>query len=448
MSALVGQLAQSVEQWPEKPRVRSSILRLPTILSPLPHPHFGNFGSMTVSMRYNKGIEPGRCRMSANVPLRKFIAPEFVFGFGARRLVGRYVRNFSARRVLLVTDPGVVEAGWTSEIAGILQEEGIFCLVYAEVSSNPRDSEVMRGVQMFKDAQCDMIVAVGGGSPMDCAKGIGIVVSNGRHINDYEGIDQIPTPCPPLICIPTTAGSSADVSQFAIITATEQRKKIAIVSKALVPDGALIDPETLTTLSPELTAHTGMDALVHAVEAYVSSASSPITDLFACEAIRLIGAHLHEAVMHPSDKELRSAMMLASLNAGLAFSNASLGAVHAMAHSMGGLLDLPHGECNALLLCGVIDFNFDAVPHRYRDIAAAFGVETENLPDAALKEKLITSIRELNARLGIPEHLADIGVRKESIPQLAYHALRDACMATNPRMPTLNDIEAIYERLL
>lgn len=386
--------------------------------------------------------------MSETVSLRKFIAPEFVFGLGARRLVGRYVRNFSARRVLLVTDPGVVGAGWTSEIADILQEEGIFCLVYAEVSSNPRDSEVMRGVQVFRDADCDMIVAIGGGSPMDCAKGIGIVVSNGRHINDYEGIDKIPTPCPPLICIPTTAGSSADVSQFAIITATEQRKKIAIVSKALVTDGALIDPETLTTLSPELTAHTGMDALVHAIEAYVSSASSSITDLFAREAVRLIGAHLRDAVEHPADRALRSAMMLASLNAGLAFSNASLGAVHAMAHSMGGLLDLPHGECNALLLCGVIEFNFDAAPHRYRDIAAALGIGTDNLPDSALKEKLIASIRKLNAQLGIPDHLAEVGVRKESIPLLAHHALHDACMVTNPRIPTLNDIEAIYERYL
>jgi len=403
---------------------------------------------MTLSMRYNKNIEAGRCRMSASIPLRKFIAPEFVFGPGARKLVGRYVRNFSAHRALVVTDPGVVAAGWAPEIIRILEEEDLFCAVYAEVSPNPRDAEVMRGVQMFRDSQCDMIVAVGGGSPMDCAKGIGIVASNGRHINDYEGIDQIPTPCPPLICIPTTAGSSADVSQFAIITATSQRKKIAIVSKALVPDGALIDPETLTTLSPELTAHTGMDALVHAVEAYVSSAHSPITDLFAREAIRLIGAHLPDAVMHPSDMELRSATMLASLNAGLAFSNASLGAVHAMAHSMGGLLDLPHGECNALLLCGVIDFNFDAVPSRYRDVASALGIETDGLSDSALKEKLVTSIRMLNARLGIPEHLASIGGSKELIPQLAHHALRDACMATNPRVPTLSDIEAIYERLL
>lgn len=386
--------------------------------------------------------------MSANVPLRKFIAPEFVFGSGSRRLVGRYVRNFSAHRVLLVTDPGVIEAGWATEIANLLQAEGVFCSVYSGVSSNPRDTEVMRGVQVFRESRCDMIVAVGGGSPIDCAKGIGIVASNGRHINHFEGVDQIPTPCPPVICIPTTSGSSADVSQFAIITATEQRKKIAIVSKALVPDGALIDPETLTTLSPELTAHTGMDALVHAIEAYVSSASSPITDLFAREAIRLISTHLRETVSNPSDLELRGKMMLASLNAGLAFSNASLGAVHAMAHSMGGLLDLPHGECNALLLCGVIEFNFDAVPKRYRDIAASFGMETEGIPDGALKDRLIASIRGLNAQLGIPDRLSRIGIRKESIPLLAEHALHDACMATNPKIPILHDIEDIYERLL
>jgi alcohol dehydrogenase class IV len=381
-------------------------------------------------------------------PLRKFIAPEFVFGIGARRLISRYIRNFSARKVLLVTDPGVVAAGWAPETAEALDAEGIPCLIFSAVSSNPRDTEVMEGVRIFKDAQCDMIVAVGGGSPIDCAKGIGIVSSNGGHILDYEGVDRIPLPCPPLVCIPTTAGSSADVSQFAIITATEQNRKIAIISKALVSDGALIDPEMLTTLSSELTAHTGMDALVHAIEAYVSTASSPVTDLFALEAIRLIGAHLLEATRAPLNRELRGHTMLASLNAGLAFSNASLGAVHAMAHSMGGLLDLPHGACNALLLSGVIDYNFDAVPGRYRDIASAFGVRTEGLADAAVKEGLIAAISSLNAELGIPVRLGSIGVGKDSIASLAAHALKDACMATNPRIPTPEGIASIYDRLL
>ena len=386
--------------------------------------------------------------MNETYPLRKFIAPEFVFGTGARRLISRYIRNFSARKVLLVTDPGVVAAGWASETAEALAGDSIPCLIFSDVSSNPRDTEVMEGVRTFRDSQCDMIVAVGGGSPMDCAKGIGIVSSNGGHILDYEGVDRIPLPCPPLVCIPTTAGSSADVSQFAIITATEQNRKIAIISKTLVSDGALIDPEMLTTLSPELTAHTGMDALVHAIEAYVSTASSPVTDLFALEAIRLIGAHLLEATRAPLDRELRGHTMLASLNAGLAFSNASLGAVHAMAHSMGGLLDLPHGECNALLLSGVIDYNFDAVPGRYRDIASAFGVRTEGLSDAAVKERLIASIGALNTELGIPGRLGSIGVRKDSIASLAAHALKDACMATNPRIPTPEGIESIYDRLL
>ncbi len=386
--------------------------------------------------------------MDRPFPLRKFIAPEFVFGNGARRLIARYISNFSARKVLLVTDPGVVAAGWAGEAADAMKESGIPFEIFSGVSSNPRDTEVMQGVGVFRDAQCDMIVAVGGGSPMDCAKGIGIAASNGGHILDYEGIDLIPLPCPPLVCIPTTAGSSADVSQFAIITASGHRRKVAIVSKTLVPDGALIDPDTLTTLTPELTAHTGMDALVHAVEAYVSTASSPVSDLFALEAIRLTATHLRDAAKNPADIGLHGKTMLASLNAGLAFSNASLGAVHAMAHSMGGLLDLPHGECNALLLCGVIDYNFEAVPQRYRKVASCLGIQTEGQSDSAVKAQLITAFRSLNAELGISLHLGSVGFGKESLTSLAAHALNDACMATNPRIPTMEDLESIYAGLL
>ncbi|HSW63496.1 MAG TPA: alcohol dehydrogenase-like regulatory protein ErcA [Dissulfurispiraceae bacterium] len=386
--------------------------------------------------------------MNTSFPLRKFISPEFVFGVGARKLIARYVKNLSAQKILLVTDPGVIAAGWAPEAAAALEAEGISCATFARVSSNPRDSEIMDGARMFREEQCDMLVAVGGGSPMDCAKGIGIVVSNGQHILGYEGVDRISLPCPPLICIPTTAGSSADVSQFAIINATDERRKIAIISKSLVPDAALIDPETLTTLSPELTAHTGMDALVHAIEAYVSTVSSPITDLFALETIRLIGANLLAAAMNPSDIELRGRTMLASLDAGIAFSNASLGAVHAMAHSLGGLLDLPHGECNALLLCVVIDYNFDTVPERYRDIADALGIDTKHLSDGSVRQKLIDTVLKLNADLGIPDRLSVIGVRAASIPLLAANALKDPCMATNPRIPTTDEIESLYDKLL
>src|SRR5690349_14591294 len=220
--------------------------------------------------------------------LRKFVVPEFVFGVGARYLAGRYARNFGARKVLVVSDPGVIRAGWTAQVLDSLRDEDIPYIIFSEVTPNPRGSEVMTGVQVYQREGCNLIVAVGGGSPMDCAKGIGIASANRKDVFEFEGVDQVPLPGPPLICIPTTAGSSADVSQFAIITHLERKVKIAIISKMVVPDVALIDPMTTITLDAELTASTGMDALVHGIEAFVSNANSPMTDLHALEAIRLV----------------------------------------------------------------------------------------------------------------------------------------------------------------
>ncbi|HBD08850.1 MAG TPA: alcohol dehydrogenase, partial [Syntrophobacteraceae bacterium] len=196
--------------------------------------------------------------------LRKFVAPEIVFGDGALGLIGQCAANLGARKVLLVTDPGVAAAGWVSPVQKSLREEGISCLLFERVTPNPKDHEVMDGAEVYREENCDVIVVVGGGSPMDCAKAIGVVATNDRHVLEFEGVDEVAVPGPPLICIPTTAGTSADVSQFAIITDTARQVKIAIISKALVPDVALIDPVTTTTMSAQLTAATGMDALVHA----------------------------------------------------------------------------------------------------------------------------------------------------------------------------------------
>ena len=380
--------------------------------------------------------------------LRKFVAPEFVIGTDARLLAGRYAKNLGARHVLVVTGPNIIREGWVKGITDCLDEEEIGHTTFSGVSPNPRDEEIMKGVQTFKESGCDSIVAVGGGSPIDCAKGIGIVSSNGNHILEFEGVDNIPIPPPPLICIPTTAGTGADVSQFAIINDTKRRVKIAIISKKIVPDIALIDPIPLTTLSPELTAHTGMDAITHSVEAYVSNASSPVTDINALESIRLMQAHLNLAVNSPKNPEYRYQTMLGSLLAGLAFSNASLGAVHAMAHSLGGFSDLPHGECNALLLQHVIAFNFPACPNRYGDIGGALGMNLSHISIKDKKERIVSGIASLRDTLGVTETLGDLGVTKRDIHSLADNAMHDPCMATNPRQPTRKDIERIYEEAL
>jgi alcohol dehydrogenase len=385
---------------------------------------------------------------TASVELRKFVAPEFIIGADARLLAGRYAKNFGTRHVLIVTGPNIIRAGWVKDVTGSLEAEGIGHTIFSELTPNPRDFEVTRGAGLYEEAGCDAIVAIGGGSPIDCAKGIGIVVSNKRTILEFEGVDMVALPPPPMICIPTTAGTGADVSQFAIINDTNRRVKIAIISKMIVPDIALVDPVPLTTLSPELTAHTGMDAITHSIEAYVSNASSPVTDLHALESIRLMRDHLPHAYQDPRSVEERYQTMLGSLLAGLAFSNASLGAVHAMAHSLGGYSDLPHGECNALLLEHVAEFNFDACPERYATIGAILNAPANQVKTHGAKQDLIQAIRSIRESLGVTDRLSDLGVKKADLPELARKALHDPCLATNPKKMTVNDIERIYEKAL
>lgn len=383
-----------------------------------------------------------------NMELRKFVAPEFVFGLDARMLAGRYARNFGAQKILVVTDPGIIAAGWLDDILMVLDKEKLPYEVYSEVTPNPREKEVMKGADIYQNEGCNTIVSIGGGSAMDCAKGIGIVSSNNRDILEFEGVDKVLNPTPPLICVPTTSGSSADVSQFAIIEDQKRKVKIAIISKAVVPDIALIDPMTTKTMDPYLTACTGLDALVHAIEAYVSNASSPITDLHALDAVKLISSNLVETVENPENLDFRGNMMLGSLEAGLAFSNASLGGVHAMAHSVGGFLDLHHGECNAILLDHVIDFNFEAEPERYEHIGEMMGIDFNGMTSNDKKIRLLQEIKSLKNAVGINTTLKQIGVEKKDIPALSRNAMEDPCMITNPRRPKIEEIEEIFENAL
>lgn len=377
--------------------------------------------------------------------LRKFMAPEFIFGTGAADLVGQYVINFGARRVLIVTDPGVIAAGWGQRVFNTLDSKGVDFSVFSSVTPNPRAEEVAEGTAFYREQNCNMIVAVGGGSPMDCAKGIGIAGANNCGVLEFEGIDKVEIPGPPLICIPTTAGSAADVSQFSIITDSVRGVKIAVVSKTVVPDVALIDPVTSTSMDFKLTASTGIDALSHAIEAYVSNAHSAITDLHALEAIRLISENLIAVLHHPDDIALRGKMMLASLHAGLAFSNASLGAVHAMAHSLGGYLDTAHGESNAILLPYVVAFNFDAAAQRYCRVGEAMGLQMQKGRE---KSTLVSGLLDLLMKAGADRKLRALGVKSSDIPRLARMAMLDVCMVTNPRIPSARDIEVIYEEAI
>ncbi len=378
---------------------------------------------------------------SGEFELRKFVAPELILGVGARCLAGRYARNLHVHKAMVVTDPGVIAAGWTKDVINSLEAENIEYDIFSRVSPNPRADEVMLGAEECIRSGCDATIAVGGGSVIDCAKGIGIVQSNGKHILAFEGVDEVRVPGPPLICIATT-NSGADLSQFTIITDTKRRLKTAIVSKSVVADVALVDPMTTTTMDAFLTACTALDALSQGMEAYVSNAHSPITDLHALEAVRLVAANLIRVMESLNDIEARAKMMLGGLHASLAFSNASLGLVHAMSHALGGVLDLHHGEAIGLLLTHVIDFNFDSTPGRFVRIAEAMGLHNPS------KRDLVAEVARLVREIGLVSAIEDTRVQPAGIPELAAMAMRDVCIVTNPRIPTLQDIEEIYGRIM
>ncbi len=385
--------------------------------------------------------------METSLEQRKFVVPEVIVGYDSINLAGQYLKHFGAKKTMIVSDKGVTSQVWFKQILSSLNAQNIQYMIYEDVSSNPKDYEAMLGAELFLAEDCDSLLAVGGGSPIDCAKCISIVSTNGGHILDYIGVDEITLPGPPLVCIPTTAGTSADVSQFAIITDSHEHIKKAIISKKVVPDLALIDPIPLMTMDMYLTACTGMDALTHAIEAYVSNASSSITDVHALKAIKLITQNLPDAIKENRTIETMYQMLLGSMHAGFAFSNASLGAVHALAHSLGGVLDLAHGECNSILLQRVIAVNFDFAIDRYRDIAKAMGISIDDVRDQDVKIRLIEAVSNLRETVNIPVSIKMPLPESTIIAAMVHAALTDPCMVTNPKELSYNEVEQLYVHL-
>ena len=380
--------------------------------------------------------------------ISKFVMPEVIFGRGSLGQIAESAIRLGAEKLFVVTDEGIIRAGWIDKATAILQESGLDYEIWSHVTPNPKDYEVEEGARRYLASRCDAIMAIGGGSPIDAAKGIAILVTNGGRIHDYEGIDKITQPLPPMVMVPSTAGTGADVSQFAVITDTRRKIKMVLVSKSLVPDISITDPLLLTTKDAMLTAFTGMDALAHAIEAYVSVAATPLTDVLALNAIKLIAKYLRASVASRTNLKAKEAMAMASLQAGLAFSNAILGAVHAMAHQLGGMLDLPHGEVDAILLPCVMEYNLIACVDRYAEIAVAMGESVDGLSCREAAEKAIEAVRKLAGDVGVPRGLGEIGVKEEDIPQLSENAVKDACLITNPRDANVSDIAEIFRKAL
>ena len=375
-----------------------------------------------------------------------FIPPVTLMGIGAHKEIGKQVKVLGGKKPFICTDKGITKIGVAQQIADLVKKDaGLDCVVFDETVPNPTDTNVHDGLKVFQDNKCDLIISLGGGSPHDCAKGIGIVSTNGGNIRDFEGVDKSTKPMPPFIAVNTTAGTASEMTRFCIITNTSNHVKMAIVDWRVTPNVAINDPLLMAGMPPALTAATGMDALTHAVEAYVSTIATPVTDACALHAIRLIAGNLRAAVANGADMLARDNMAYAEYLAGMAFNNASLGHVHAMAHQLGGFYNLPHGVCNAILLPHVQRFNLIAKVDRFVDIAAAMGENVEGLSPRAAADKALEAIKKLSVDLGIPGGLQELGVKEKDLRTMAENAQKDACGFTNPRCPTLDDVIQIYK---
>jgi 1,3-propanediol dehydrogenase len=380
--------------------------------------------------------------------ISKFVTPEIIFGCGSLSQIGESALRLGASKAFVVSDADVIKAGWVELAIGYLRQAGLGTEIFSDLTTNPKDHEVDKGLAQYLQSGCDAIIAVGGGSPTDVAKAVAILATNGGGLHQYEGINNITRPLPPMVMVPTTAGAGSEVSQFTIIVDTERKLKMSIISKSLVPDIAIVDPELLRTKDSLLAAATGVDALTHGIESFVSLAATPLTDIHALNAIRLISRNLRRAVRNRGDIEANTNMAMASLSAGIAFSNAILGATHAMTHQVDGLLDHHHGETNAAILPHVMEFNLSANPGKFAIIAEALGKNIGGLDNAAAAALSIEAVNEILEDIGLAKGLAAFGIKKGMIRALSKNALNDACLVTNPREASLADIEAIFRRAL
>tara|TARA_R110002012_G_scaffold154310_4_gene314534 strand:+ start:577 stop:1725 length:1149 start_codon:yes stop_codon:yes gene_type:complete len=355
------------------------------------------------------------------------------------------IESLGFKNALIVSDPGMTQLGVVAEVQNLLQEKDINSLVFDGVQPNPTVNNVNAGLDVLHTHKCDCVISLGGGSAHDCAKGIALVATNGGHISDYEGVDVSKKAQLPLISINTTAGTASEMTRFCIITDQERHIKMAIVDQNVTPILSVNDPRLMAGMPASLTAATGMDALTHAIEAYVSTAADPITDACAIKAIELIRDNLHEAVHNGTNMVAREQMAYAQFLAGMAFNNASLGYVHAMAHQLGGFYNLPHGVCNAVLLPHVQKYNAQEAAPRLKHIAKALGVAVDSLTDEAGAEAAISAIVSLSRSVNIPAGLAELGAKEADFDILATNAMNDACGLTNPIQPTHEQVVAIFK---
>lgn len=383
--------------------------------------------------------------------VNRFILNELsYFGAGSRKELPGVVNRLGFKKALVVTDKDLVKFGVCKMVTDVMDEAGIPYEVYCEVVPNPTVTNVKNGVAALAKCGADFLVAIGGGSSIDTAKGIGIVTNNPEFsdVISLEGVAPTKKKTVPIICFPTTAGTAAETTINYVIIDEEKHKKMVCVDPNDIPCCSIIDAELMFSLPKATTAATGLDALTHAIEGYITKAAWELSDMFEIEAIRLINKYLRLAVFDPSNPVGREGMALAQYVAGMAFSNVGLGVVHGMAHPMGSLHNIPHGVANALLLPTIMEFNAPVCRDKYVEIAKAMGAYKEGMTKIEAAQAACDAVRQLAVEVGIPQHLSEIGIYEKDIDALADQAIQDVCTPGNPRKVTRADIVALYKKVL
>ena len=372
----------------------------------------------------------------------KFTLPEVIFGRGSLKYAGICARRLGASKIFVVSDPGVEEAGWVDKLFAILKKEGLDFVYYSDVLANPRDFQIHNGSKLYKKEGADVVLALGGGSPMDAAKGIALVASNGGNVRDYEGANQVKLPLPPMVFIPTTMGSESNISQFTVVTDVERRLKMTLISRTLVPNISITDPFLLETLTRDLIIPPLFDSLAHAVESYVSPIANPLTEMHSLKGLDLLIKHIRPALATLSLDDLEQ-LSIAGTSSGMAFTNASVGLGHALAHALGGMYDVVHGMAHSLLLPAVMRYNLPVCLEKMARVGQIITGKTMKTPEATALAG-IEMLEQLRDEIGIPSRLCDILPDQTMLPQMSRNAANDICLLTNPRPATWKDILNLY----
>ncbi len=382
------------------------------------------------------------------MPTTLTLPPTIITGAGAAENVGAQAKHLGATNVLIVTDPGIAEIGYTANIAQNLHNAGIASSCFADVTPDPTLQNVSDGLKQYIDEACDLIVSIGGGSAIDCGKGIAMKLTNKGDFASYIGVDKIPNPAAPLIAIPTTAGTGSEVSKVTVITDTEQNVKMMLSSPCLLASVALVDPLLSLTTPQPLTAAVGVDALTHAIEAYISKRAQPITDALALKAVAMISGSLRQAWSDSENVSARNDMMIGASIAGIAFSNSSVALVHGMSRPIGAYFHIHHGLSNSVLLRDVMAFSIIGAPARFADVARAMGEPIDGLSPMHQADAAISAVERLVTDIQMPR-LGEIGINKEEfesvVEQMAADALASGSPANNPRQATAEDIVTLYK---